>query len=274
MGKIRIKTLGDEEKEKKQKEEERKRREAKIAESKAEAKKVEAEESPVIANEVKQSQTQEVATDKEKSKKQKTSVSHVQKHSSKYTEIAALVDKNKAYKLQEALTVLPKLKRAKFDETVELHINTIDKGISGNVTLPHGTGKQVRVAIASDEVIAKVEKGVIDFDVLIAEPSMMPKLAKVARFLGPRGLMPNPKNGTISPTPSEVAKKYQGGAINYKTESKFPILHLSVGKVSFGEDKLAENIKTIIGAVQTKNIKTATLKSTMSPGIKLDINSL
>ena len=102
----------------------------------------------------------------------------------------------------------------------------------------------------------------------------MPKLARVAKFLGPRGLMPNPKNGTISPKPQEVAKKYEGGQVNFKTESKFPLLHLSVGKVSFGGDKLAENIKVALQSVQVKNIRSATLKSTMSPGIKIDTTSI
>lgn len=274
MGKIRIKTLGDEEQEKKQKEEERKRREAKIAEAKkAEKQNIASAEAgeQVAPGSEKENEAIKEAVKKKPVLKEALKL---QKHSTEYNKVAELVDKNKSYKLKDALTVLPKLQRAKFDETVELHLNTTDKGISGNVTLPHGTGKQVRVAIASDELIANVEKGIIDFDVLVAEPSMMPKLAKVARVLGPRGLMPNPKNGTISPRPEEVAKKYQGGAVNYKTESKFPLLHLTVGKVSFGEEKLTDNIRTIIGAVQTKNIKSATLKSTMSPGIKLDVSTL
>jgi large subunit ribosomal protein L1 len=109
--------------------------------------------------------------------------------------------------------------------------------------------------------------------VLIATPDAMPKLARVARFLGPRGLMPNPKNGTVTPKPDVVAKKYQGGQVNFKTEAKFPILHLTVGKISFGEKKLADNIKTAITAIQTKNIKNMTLKSTMSPGLKVDFNT-
>jgi large subunit ribosomal protein L1 len=102
----------------------------------------------------------------------------------------------------------------------------------------------------------------------------MPRLARVARVLGPRGLMPNPKNGTVTPKPDEAAKKFTGGQVNYKTEAKFPILHLVVGKVSFGDAKLEENIKVAIKTVSTKNIRNITLKSTMSPGIKVDIASL
>ena len=272
MGKIRIKTIGDEEAEKKQKEEERKKREAKIAEAKKAA---EDKKAAQTTDEPVEATTADKAEEKS-AKKEKTYQPKVksEKHSKNYKEVATLVDRTKTYKISEALQVLPKLKRAKFDETVELHLNTTGTGISGQVNLPHGTGKKIRVAIASDELIANVEKGIIDFDILIAEPSMMPKLAKVARFLGPRGLMPNPKNGTISPKPEEAAKKYEGGAVNYKTEAKFPILHLTVGKVSFGEEKLSENIKTLIGAVKTSNIKNATLKSTMSPGIRIDVASL
>jgi len=102
----------------------------------------------------------------------------------------------------------------------------------------------------------------------------MPKLARVARVLGPRGLMPNPKNGTVTTKPEEIAKKYAGGQINFKTEAKFPLLHLAIGKVSFGDKKLRENIKVAIESVKMKNIKAATLKSTMSPGLRLELTSL
>ncbi|MBU4017528.1 50S ribosomal protein L1, partial [Patescibacteria group bacterium] len=169
-----------------------------------------------------------------------------------------------------------------FDETVELHINTIEKGISGNFSLPHGTGKQIKIEILNqaenpkhvEEIVKKVETGKIDFDLLIATPDTMPRLARVARFLGPRGLMPNPKNGTITTKPDEIAKKFRGGQLNFKTEAKFPILHLIVGKVSFGEKKLTDNIRTVITAVQIKNIKNITLKSTMSPAIKVDNSTI
>ena len=174
------------------------------------------------------------------------------------------------------------MKRTKFDETVELHINTIEKGISGSLTLPHGTGKSTRVVIANattdpngvDELVKIIETGKIDFDVLIATPDSMSKLARVARVLGPRGLMPNPKSGTVTPKPEEIAKKFEGGQFNFKTESKFPILHLAVGKLSFGDEKLSDNIKTAVKAVKSKNIISMTLKSTMSPGIKIETASL
>lgn len=265
MGKIRVKTIGDEEQEQKEKLKAEKRAEAKKQAKGADA-------------------TEEVKAEKPEKGKDyiKKAPNKKQKHSKKYLEVVQLVDKLKKYQLAEALELLEKLKITKFDETVELHINTLEKGISGSVTLPHGTGKEMRIAIANaaadlkavEDLVKSVEAGKIEFDVLIATPDSMPKLAKIARVLGPRGLMPNPKNGTVTPKPEEVAKKFAGGQINFKTEAKFPILHIAVGKLSFGDKKLAENIKTTIEAVKLKNVKNITLKSTMSPGIKIDTTTL
>lgn len=279
MGKIRVRTLGDEKREKQEKKKAQLRTEAKkIADEKIpqkEAVEVKVTE-PASAAKAEPDATEKEAKEVKSKKKDKSAKK--QTHSAKYLAVAKLVDKNKKYSLGEALEILPKLKRAKFDETVELHINTIDKGISGNFIFPHGTGREIRIEIANqtedpkhvEEIVKKVEAGAIDFDVLIATPDAMPKLAKVARFLGPKGLMPNPKNGTVTPKPAEAAKKFQGGQVNFKTEAKFPILHMAVGKVSFGDKKLTDNIKAAVAAVQAKNIKNLSLKSTMSPGIKLD----
>lgn len=268
MGKIRVKTLGIEDEEKKQAEEAKKRAEEKRIQALRDESAKRAEEKTVPSEET--------------PKEEKVSKAPVKKHytsskkqkGKKYLAVAAKVEKGKIYKLSDALKLLPELKVAKFDETVELHINTTETGVSGSVTLPHGTGKQTRVAIATDEIIAEIEKGQINFDVLVAEPQMMPKLAKVAKVLGPRGLMPNPKNGTVNPHPEEVAKKFAGGQMNFKTEGKFPLLHLVVGKLSFSEDNLSENIKVMMQQIPNAKIKNVTLKSTMSPAIKLDVASL
>lgn len=281
MGKIRVKSFGDEELEKKQTKKDIARAEAKKAADAARAKAagpasnaVEKEESKATSDVA----DTNISETKVVKKKVVIKKGEKQKHSKNYLAVASKVDKTKKYKLNDALSLLEELKRAKFDETVELHINTVEKGISGNFTLPHGTGKQMRVAIADpnsvEELVKTIESGKIEFDVLIATPDAMPKLARVAKTLGPRGLMPNPKNGTVTPTPADVAKKFEGGQINFKTEAKFPILHLAIGKLSFGDKKLTENIKTAVAAVKTKNIKNATLKSTMSPGLKLDTASL
>ena len=295
MGKIRVRILGEEALEKKQKQQSmQKAKEKKLVKGAKGGERIVAVgpseeelaklESTVIAstfdslsvNSAKQSQ--EIATsptaprnDKIKNK-EKLKKTTQRSRSKNYQAVAKMVDKTKKYTLSEALETISKLKRAKFDETVELHINTTEKGISGNVTLPHGTGKKVRVAIATDELIANVQKGKVDFDVLLAEPVMMPKLAKVAKFLGPRGLMPNPKSGTISNDPKKLAKKYEGGQLNFKTEAKAPVMHVTVGKISFGEKKLSDNIKTMLEAIKKEKIRNVTLKSTMSPGIKIQLD--
>lgn len=199
--------------------------------------------------------------------------------SSKYQTVAKLIDRSKQYSVKEALELVEKAHMAKFDETVELHINTNATGVSGQVTLPHGTGKQTRVAIlapstdakAADELLKQIESGKIEFDVLVATPDAMPRLAKVARVLGPRGLMPNPKNGTVTPKPEEVAAKFAGGQMNFKTEAKAPVIHLSVGKLSFGPEKLSANIATALKAVKMENIKKVVVKSTMSPAVRLQL---
>jgi large subunit ribosomal protein L1 len=274
MGKIRVKTFGDEELEQKQKEEEKKRKEAKKT-VKAPGMKggervvaVGPSEEELAVLEVNEVKAEETPKEEVKHKKEKAQKAF---HSQKYQTLSDQFDKTKTYSIKEALELLEKLQRKSFDETVELHLNTLSSGISGQITLPHGTGKVTRVAIADDKLIAEVEKGIINFDVLVAEPAMMAKLAKVAKVLGPRGLMPNPKNGTITEKPEEVAKKYEVGQINFKTEAKAPIMHLTVGKISFGPEKLTENIEALIAAIKKSNIVNATLKSTMSPGLKLKI---
>lgn len=278
MGKIRIKAIGDEAAEQEQ---------ALKAKQKAEAKKVEkqaeeAEKQESMPADVSPTNeaTEEapVATKKQKKDKFK----EAQKtRSTSYTEKAQLIDKSKFYSLTDAITLLSQLKKAKFDETVELHFTAIETGISGSVTLPHGTGKVTRVKIADgsdqtglEELIKAIEGGNIDFDILVATPDAMPKLARTARILGPKGLMPNPKNGTVSTKPDEVAKRYEAGQINFKTEAKAPLVHVAIGKVSFGELKIKENAKAILSNIDKKQIKNATLKSTMSPAIHLDVASL
>ena len=197
--------------------------------------------------------------------------------SKKYVEAASLVDKTKLYPLPEAVSLVKKTSVTKFDGSVEIHINLNPsvlgekKDFRGSVTLPHGTGKEVRVAIADDEILAKVESGKIDFDILVAHPSMMPKLAKVARILGPRGLMPNPKTGTVSADPEKRARELSHGQVNFKTEPDQPIIHMSIGKVSFDDKKLMDNITAVLGAIDKNKVTRVTLASTMGPGIKVAI---
>ena len=208
-----------------------------------------------------------------KSKKQKKA----RVRSKRYVTAASLVDKTKNYPLSDAVTLVKKTSLTKFDGSVELHINLNPasmgekKDMRGSVSLPHGTGKQVRVLIADDKIIADVAEGKINFDILVAAPSMMPKLAKVARILGPKGLMPNPKTGTVTEDTAKRAKELSTGKVNFKTEPDQPIIHLIVGKVSFDDKKLAENISAILEAVGRNKIAKATLSATMGPGVKIDL---
>ncbi len=277
MGKVKVRTLGDETLENKQKEKSKQKANEKklvkggkggervvsVGPSEEEIAKIEL---PKGTNETEETkvETKKVKTKKFEKKKETP-------HSKSYLQALKTLDKSKRYSVADGLSVLEKLKRSKFDETVELHINTIETGVSGNITLPHGTGKIVRVAIADDNLLEQVAKGKIDFDILLANPSMMPKLARVAKILGPKGLMPNPKNATLVKDPEKAAESFKKGQVNFRTELKAPIMHLSVGKMSFGPKKLSENISTLIDAVKKEKIRNVTLKSTMSPGIKLEI---
>ncbi len=291
MGKIRAKTLGNEEQEQKEQEAAKARKEAKIAaaiaegqarskdkavQKQAEAAQEKAQEEAAPAAEPTQ-EAEPVKEEKKVAKKPMKKAGKGRERSEKYKEVKALVEKNKLYSLSQALDLVEKTHMAKFDESVELHINTLTTGVNGHMTLPHGTGKTTKVAIlapakdpkAADDLLKEIEAGKINFDILVATPDAMPRLAKVARILGPKGLMPNPKNGTITPKPEDVAKKFEGGQMNFKTEAKAPVMHLMVGKLSFGKEKLSANITAALDAVQTKNIKNVTLKSTMSPAVKL-----
>lgn len=289
MGKIKIATLGSEderlerEKRKVKREEKKKREKAKEPKEKVRIsgmkggqriKAVGADEEEIekLAKLAKQSEEVQIpAEEKEKAKKKRQEKTR----SKKYQQAVTKIDPSKTYPVKEALSLLREVSLASFDESVELHINTVEKGLRGQVTLPHGTGKSVRVAIADEksveEIVASVEKGKIDFDILIAVPQVVGKLARVAKFLGPKGLMPNPKNGTITKEPEKVAKKFEKGEINWKTESQFPIIHQVIGKMSFKNNQLEENYEALIKSIGANKIRKITLKSTMSPGIKIQI---
>ena len=298
MGKIRVKTLGDASEEKAQQEAAKTRREVKKSKraSPAEASAKEGKEHVKGVGlkggqQVKVIEGVELKPEIEKllnetpeelekeQKKAKTIVPRVR--SKRYKELTTIVDKKKLYPIKTAVELVKKTSTVKFDATVEVHINInpaiLDKdkpSLSGTINLPHGTGKKRVIAIADDTTIEKVIKGQIDFDVLVAHPSFMAKLAKVARILGPKGLMPNPKNGTISPTPEKRAKELEGGEMTWKTEPDHPVIHLSLGKVSFTEKQLEENLKTLIKSVDSGKITKLTLSSSMGPGIKVDVASL
>lgn len=229
----------------------------------------------------------------------------IERRGKKYRELAKKLEVGKVYSLNEAVKLASETSPAKFDASVEIHVvlgvdpRQADQNIRTTVTLPHGTGKVVRVAafvpeeeveaakkagadIAGEEAVQKLlDKENLDFDILVATPQLMPKLGKFARLLGPRGMMPNPKSGTVATNVAKAVKEAKGGRVEYRVD-KQAIVHLSVGKVSFGEAKLADNARAFFDSLQgakpstlkSAYIKTVSVTTTMGPGIKVDTNSL
>ena len=215
------------------------------------------------------------------------------------------IDRNKLYALDEALTLVKERATAKFDESVEIAINLgvdprhADQMVRGVCVLPNGTGKTVRVAVfargdkadeakaagadivGAEELVNEVQGGKIDFDRCIATPDMMPLVGRLGKVLGPRGLMPNPKVGTVTPDVTSAVNDAKGGAVQFRVE-KAGIVHAGVGKTSFDADKLSENIKAIVDAVVKAKptgakgtyLKRVAISSTMGPGVKVDPSSI
>jgi large subunit ribosomal protein L1 len=190
--------------------------------------------------------------------------------SKKYTEAKAKIDSNRLYSVLEAIELIKKVSYSKFDGTVELHLVVKRQGLSANVTLPHSAGKKKKIEFATDKTIEKLESGKVDFDVLIATADFMPKLVKFAKILGPRGLMPNPKNGTLVKSEAD-AKKFSGNTVTIKTEKDAPLVHTVVGKVSQKSTELTENTEVILDALNKKQIVRGVMKASMSPSVKIAI---
>ncbi|MBQ8604893.1 MAG: 50S ribosomal protein L1 [Oscillospiraceae bacterium] len=224
------------------------------------------------------------------------------KHGKKYIESKKLVDKTKLYDLAEGCELCIGTAKAKFDETVELHVRLgvdsrhADQQVRGAVVLPNGTGKNVKVLViakgdkekealeagadlvGAEEMVAKIQnEGFMDFDVLITTPDMMGLVGRLGRVLGPRGLMPNPKAGTVTPNIAQAVKEAKAGKIEYRLD-KANIIHVPVGKASFGVEKLSENISTVMDAVvkakpaaaKGQYIRSVSIATTMGPGVKLN----
>lgn len=196
---------------------------------------------------------------------------------------AEQIEKGKNYSLEQAVELAKKTSHVKFDATVEMHINLAvdprqaDQNIRDSLVLPAGTGKTVNVAVADDALLAKLDKGTIDFDVLVATPEFMPKLGKYARVLGPRGLMPNPKSGTVTTDVERAVAEAKAGRVEYRVDST-GIVHLGVGKVSFEPAKLLENVNAVLASVKSNKpnnvkgnyIKAIHITTTMGPSIAVD----
>lgn len=218
-------------------------------------------------------------------------------------EMSKLVDKEKLYPLNDAVDLLKKTSKAKFDETVDIHVRLSidpkksDQIVRGTISLPFGIGKSRKVVVVAkgekikeaqaagadeagtEDLIDKIAKGWLDFDVLIATPDTMKDLSKLGKVLGPKGLMPNPKAGTVTFELEKTIKEIKLGRVEYKNDS-YGIIHSVAGKASFDKEKLVENIKTLISAIvrskpatsKGQYLKSISISSTMGPGIKLDPN--
>ncbi|MTI42152.1 LSU ribosomal protein L1P [Roseibium hamelinense] len=215
------------------------------------------------------------------------------------------IDRNKLYPLSEALSLIKDRAKTKFDETVEVAINLgvdprhADQMVRGVCVLPNGTGKTVRVAVfargdkaeeakaagadivGAEDLVEQVQSGNIDFDTVIATPDMMPLVGRLGKVLGPRGMMPNPKVGTVTPDVTKAVNDAKGGAVQFRVE-KAGIVHAGVGKVSFSEEALTQNFKALVDAVQKAKptgakgtyMRRIAVSSTMGPGVKVDLASV
>ena len=225
--------------------------------------------------------------------------------SKRYKSLLEKVDNTKQYALSDAAAMMATLKSAKFDETVEIAMNLnvdprhADQMIRGAIVLPHGTGKTVRVAVfakgvkadeakaagadivGTDDLVAQIKEGIFNFDVVVAAPDCMGLVGQIGRILGPKGLMPNPKTGTVTPDVATAVKNVKGGQVAFRVDKKGNI-HAGIGKASFAADKIAENIKAFVAAINKQKpasakgryITNAALSLTMSPSVKFDVSEL
>ena len=227
--------------------------------------------------------------------------SRLERRGKNYRKVTEQLEANKVYTLDDALELATKTNPAKFDASVEIHVRLgvdprqADQNIRATVSLPNGTGKDVRVAVfapeadhkaakaagadivGDEEIIKQLEKQELNFDVLIATPQYMPKLGKFARVLGPRGLMPNPKSGTVAADVAKATTEAKAGKVEYRVD-KQAIVHLSIGKVSFGAEKLAQNAQAFFDSLQSQKpsslkgsyVRTTAISTTQGPGIKVE----
>jgi len=259
--------------------------------------------------------TEKVEKQKLADKPQETAKTHKSRHETtkarferrgkKYREVSKTVDKSKLYSLDEALSLATKTSTTKFDSTVEVHVRLnvdpkqADQNIRDSVILPSGTGKNIRVAVYSDDqniakakqagadiaesedFLARLDKEKIDFDVLIATPNVMQKLAKYARLLGPKGLMPNPKSGTVTADVEKAVKQSKAGKVEYRVDS-YGIVHSAIGKTSFGLDKLKPNAEAILNSIKQNKpgslkgayVSSINITTTMGPSIKVQTSEI
>lgn len=266
------------------------------------AKAIAEKEAEIVKEETKATDTDEAEKPKQPIKKARTKL---ERSGKKFREVSKLVDKTKEYTLLTALDTIVKTSTTKFDSTVELHINLsvdpkhADQNVRDNLSLPHGTGRTLRVAVFADadmhaaakkagadvvgaeDFLLQLDKETINFDILISTPANMAKLGKYARLLGPKGLMPNPKSGTVTNDIAKAVTQAKAGRVEYRVDTA-GIVHLGVGKVSFGTDKLSDNVKAVFASI--KSVKPASVKgnyvksiymtTTMGPSVRIEVAEL
>lgn len=223
----------------------------------------------------------------------------------KYSDAAKRYDRDRLHTDEESVALIKSLASAKFDETIDLVVRLgvdprkADQMIRGTVALPEGTGKDVRVAVfaqgeaasaareagaehvGAEDLAAEVEGGMTDFDVAIATPDMMPVVGKLGRVLGPRGLMPNPKTGTVTPDVAKAVEEFKGGKVEYRSD-RFANVHVPIGKASFSEEALLTNLRSVIGELERvrpasakgRYVKKVVVSPTMGPGVRIDPNQI
>jgi len=208
---------------------------------------------------------------KEEKEKESKKTKKIKTRSKRYLAARAQIDRQKFYPLAEAIALVKKTSLSKFVGNLEAHLVVSKIGEVGEVVLPHFQAKKKKVVVADEKVVAQIKAGKIDFDVLLATPKMMPKLVPFARILGPKGLMPNPKNGTLVEDPQKAKEKFSGGAVKIKTEKKAPVVHLVLGKLDQPDEELVANVEALIKALGKEQIKKMTLAATMGPGVKVKL---
>lgn len=222
---------------------------------------------------MRQTKTQFIG-EEEKGKASEVTISKKEKKAKvrgkKYLEAKKKIDRTKLYNSKEAIKLAKETSLSSFDGSIELHLVVRKEGMSVSIELPYSTGKSKKVEVADEGTLKKLESGKVDFDVLLATADMMPKLVPFARVLGPKGLMPNPKNGTIIKSAKD-AEKFNASKLNLKTEKGAPLIHTTIGKVSMKEEELLENLEAILTAVNKRQIVKAYVVASMGPSVKLQV---
>jgi large subunit ribosomal protein L1 len=280
--------------------------EIEVKEEKAAAKAGKRSAKAVKEAEVKEAKAERKKTGETEDAKPKTPVkpprTRLERAGKKYREVAKLIEKDKEYEIAEALELATKTSPVKFDATVELHVRLAvdpkqaDQNVRGTVNLPEGSGKTLRVAVfaeaddakaakaagadiaGADDFLAQLDKNELNFDVLVTSPALMPQLGKYAKVLGPKGLMPNPKSGTITTDIAKAVKSAKAGKVEYRVDAA-GIIHLGIGKVSFGAERLAKNAEAVVssikaakpGSIKGAYVTSAYLTTSMGPSIKVNL---